>query len=161
MLFRSASIVDITKFQGHLCEHPDQLFACLKVYEQFNTKLIRLGTYASLHQSEDATNTAYQEDSLLFGSIVAALDSKTKFISSEITDLSEDTYRSFFELLPELNTYKLMLDETYSKKAHKLSPDTEIALASIGEVTSAPYRIYQVSKGADMVFENLDRKSVV
>lgn len=149
-----ASIVDITKYQGHLCEHPDQLFACLKVYEQFNTKLIRLGTYASLHQSEDATNTAYQEDSLLFGSIVAALDSKTKFISSEITDLSEDTYRSFFELLPELNTYKLMLDETYSKKAHKLSPDTEIALASIGEVTSAPYRIYQVSKGADMVFEN-------
>ena len=154
LLKLESSMTDITMYQGQLCESPNQLLLCLQAYEKFNTKLIQLGTYANLHQSEDATNNAYQEDSMLFGSIVAKLDSQTKFISSEITDLSQEEYDSFYIKLPELDIYKLMLDDIYKKKPHKLSPETEIALASIGEVTSAPYRIYQVSKGADMIFDD-------
>lgn len=144
----------LSEYQGHLKDSPETLLECLAKLETAYITLIKLGTYASLKQAEDATNIQSQEDAMLFESMATKASSNISFLASEITALDESDYHSLFESLPGLRVYKNYLDEIYKQKPHKLSPETEVALAKLGEVSNAPYRIYQVSKSADMTFEN-------
>ena len=57
--------------------------------------------------------------------------------------------------LPGLEPYKRSLERLIEEKAHRLSPETEKVLASLGEVLDSPYRIYQRGKLADMTFEEV------
>ena len=142
----------LSTYQGCLCESGDTLVSCMQDLEKAYIGMVQLSTYATLKQSEDATNPENQEDGMLMGAVATRSQTKVAFISSEITDLTDEAYSELFKTNPNLNIYKGYLDVIYIQKPHKLSPDTEIALASLGEVLNAPYRTYQVSKGADMRF---------
>ncbi len=154
LLANQKDFESLTVYQGRLCETGHTLYECLCAYEKATIQLIQLGTYVGLQLSEDATNSTYQEDSLFFDSIETQSETNVSFIESEITALDSDAYFRLFAENPNLSTFKNHLDEIYMKKPHILSAETEVALASIGEVTNAPYRIYQTSKGADMTFED-------
>ncbi|HSN66636.1 MAG TPA: M3 family metallopeptidase, partial [Fusibacter sp.] len=149
----------LSVYKGRLCDTASNLYDCLTKLEKAYINMVQLGTYASLRQSEDATNPQSQEDSLFYGAVATRSQSTISFISSEITRLDQSEYDALFHAYPDLKIYKNYLDDVYMQKPHKLSPDTEVALASLGEVMSAPYRIYQVSKAADMVFENFCTES--
>ena len=144
----------LSVFKGRLCVTAEDLYECLTKLEKAYISMVQLGTYANLRQSEDATNPQSQEDSLFYGAVATRSQSTISFISSEITQLTQTEYDALFAMYPNLKIYKNYLDDVYMQKPHKLSPETEVAIASLGEVMSAPYRIYQVSKGADMVFDN-------
>lgn len=150
----------ITAYKGRLCESPETLFECLEKFEAAYTRVIRLSTYASLKQAEDGTNTNHQEDSMRFDALGAKALASVSFIASEVTAMDSNAYHDMFEALPELSVYKGYLDDIYKQKPHKLSPETEVALATLGEVTNAPYRIYQTSKMADMRFEDFTANDV-
>lgn len=149
-----AEFKGLSAYKGRLSESPETLLECLKKFEAAYTAIIRLSTYASLKQSEDGTNTYSQEDSMRFDALGSRALASVSFISSEITAMEHDAYHNMFDALPDLNVYKNYLDEIYKQKPHKLSPETEVVLASLGEVTGAPYRIYQMSKTADMTFDD-------
>lgn len=141
---------ELVQYQGRL-NHAPSLFECLQKYEKAYEELVKLGTYVSLKQSEDGSNPTSQEDSMYFGAIATQVETKLAFIQSEITDLTKDAYDALF---PDLSIYKLFLDDIYNEKPHKLSIETEIALASLGELSDSPYRTYNVAKAADMKFED-------
>lgn len=147
---------ELTKFKGTLTDSPENLYACMVYYEKVYGDLVRLSTYASLRQSEDGTNPINQEDGMYFSSISTKSFAKVAFISSEITALDADSYQNLFDRKPELNIYKNTLDERYKLKKHKLSPETEEALAGLGESLNAPYRTYSISKAADMKFDDFE-----
>ena len=141
-------------YEGRLCTSGMTLYNLLTHLENSYISLVQLGTYVTLKQSEDGTNPKNQERSMTFGSFSTKAQTVLSFIGSEITALSADQYKQLFEECAELSTFKHYLDDIYSEKLHKLSPETERALASLGELTGAPYRIYGLSKAADMVFES-------
>ncbi|HAS73160.1 MAG TPA: oligoendopeptidase F [Clostridiales bacterium UBA8960] len=143
----------LASYQGHLSESPEILFECLSKLESAYIRLIQISTYAILKQSEDATDMRNQEDAMLFDTLATKASSNISFIASEITALDEQDYHDLFEKSPELRVFKNYLDEMYIQKPHKLSPETEVALANLSEVIGAPYRIYQVSKAADMLID--------
>lgn len=144
----------IATFKGRLGESPKILLECLEKFEAAYTKVIRLSTYAGLKSAEDGTNTQHQEDSMRFDALGTNALASVAFIASEVTAMDATAYHGMFEALPELTVYRGYLDDIYKQKPHKLSHETEVALASLGEVTNAPYRIYQTSKTADMRFDD-------
>jgi len=147
---------EVSKFKGRLTENGETTYACLSAFEKAYQNAVKIGTYANLKQSEDATDPQNQEDSMKYGAFATKTASSVSFMSSEITALEKNEYDQLFNDAPKLGEFKNYLDDVYSVKAHMLSPETELALSSLGEVSNAPYRIYNTSKAADMTFEDFE-----
>lgn len=145
---------DLSKYKGLLCENGSTLFEAMSLLETAYTQMVQLGTYSNLRQAEDGTNTKNQENSMIFGTFSTGILAKITFINSEITALDESAYNALFADEPKLSPFRLYLDDLYKEKAHMLSPESEKVMASLGEITSAPYRIYSISKAADMTFSD-------
>lgn len=152
------NLKDVVAFKGHVCDDAKTLLACLTTYENFYTKMIHFGSYTSLRQSEDGTNPINQEDSLIYSGFSTKVDTALSFISAELLELTESDVVAFVEEEKELTPFKQYLIEIIESKKHKLSPETEEVLAALGEVSYAPYRIYSVSKAADMQFESFQNE---
>lgn len=144
----------LESYKGRATASASGLYDCLCLLENAYATFVRVSTYVSLRQSEDATNPINQEDSMSIGSMSAAVVSKISFVSSEVIALEREEFDSLFTDEPRLQVFKLYLEDIYKTKAHKLSAETEEALASLGEVFGSPYRVYGVSKATDMNFED-------
>ncbi|WJH29890.1 oligoendopeptidase F [Paenibacillus sp. CC-CFT742] len=146
--------VDIETFKGRLSEGAEQLLACLDAREALQERIVKTASYARLKQSEDSTNPVNIENSAKAGDILSSLSSSLSFVNSEIADLPEGTVERYIEELPGLEPYARSLNLLLQEKAHRLSPETEKVLASLGEVLDSPYRIYLRGKLADMTFDD-------
>lgn len=142
----------ITKYKGTLSECAKQLTDCLLAREAFQKRIVLVATYASLRFSEDATNPDNQANSARVASVLSNINAALSFIESEILALSPATIKNYIKQESELHPFENYLNELLDKKEYTLSPETEEALAALGEVHSAPYTIYQNSKAADMKF---------
>lgn len=147
-------VEDLVALKGSVISSAASLLTTLLALEKIDLQLIRSGTYVSLRQSEDGTNTQNQSDYMTYSSLVTKVDTKLAFIESELLNLDEETLAKFLNEEKELEVFKKYLDEVITSKKHKLLPETEEALAALGEVTSSPYRIYQTSKAADLTFSS-------
>ncbi|WP_338708593.1 oligoendopeptidase F [Paenibacillus amylolyticus] len=144
----------IETFKGRLGEGAEQLLACLDAREALQERIGKTASYARLKQSEDSTNPVNIENSAKAGDILSNLSSSLSFVNSEIVDLPEGTVERYLEELPGLEPYARSLERLIREKAHRLTPETEKVLASLGEVLDSPYRIYLRGKLADMTFDD-------
>lgn len=147
-------VEEIKSYKGHLTESASVLFEAVESLEKFVVQLDALGTYAGLGQAVDGTSTEAQELSMTFGAAATAIEAELTFYENEIMSLTEDQYIEYFKDEPKLEVYRPYIEDLYEQKKHKLSDDTEEALAALGEVTEAPYNIYSISKAADMLFDS-------
>jgi len=147
------NVEEIKNYKGRLTESASILFEAIESLEKFVIQLDALGTYTGLGQAVDGTSTEAQELSMTYGSAATAIQAELTFFENEIMSLTEEQYIAFFKDEPKLEVYRPYIEDLYEQKKHKLSDDTEEALAALGEVTEAPYNIYSMSKAADMQFD--------
>lgn len=146
----------IQVFKGTLLETPGRLLQGIQALEELLVQLDTLNAYTELWQSEDATNIQSQELAMTFDAVALDVYTDITFFDNEIMSMSQDQHTAFFVQEKGLETYRTFIDDLYDIKAYKLSDDTEEALAALGEVTSAPYSIYNLSKATDMVFQSFE-----
>ncbi|MCR2820118.1 oligoendopeptidase F [Lederbergia panacisoli] len=149
------SLPSITSFKGHLGEGSNILLECLNKMEALQKRLIRVATYSSLRQSADGTDPVNQGNASKVASMLSKVNADLSFIQSEILDLPDGTVDTYVSENKDLVKFSKYLSDILEKKPYKLSPDTEKALASLGEVLDAPYTIYQFSKSSDMQFDSI------
>jgi len=149
-------LVEAKALKGTILSSAECLKNALLTYETIMLQLIRCGTYVSLRMSEDGTNSQNQSDSLQYSSLNTKVNAALTFIQSELLNLTVELLENYINEESEIEVFKMYLEEIIESKQHKLLPETEEALASLGEVTSAPYRIYQTSKAADLKFESFE-----
>ncbi len=142
----------VTQFKGKLGDGAASFLACLNAYEALYIRFIRVYTYASLLQSEDGSNPQNQANSGRVAGTAAKFSAAVSFIDSEILSLPDGTVEKYLEEEKDLESLRKYLTELLDTKAHKLSPETEEVLASLGEVFGSPYMIYQRGKSSDMIF---------
>ncbi|WP_264739244.1 oligoendopeptidase F [Cytobacillus firmus] len=142
------------QFKGKLHEGPQILLGCLSAQEKLSIRLVQAGTYASLRQSEDGTNPDNQANSSMLASLRARAASALSFIDSELMSLPEGTFEKYIDDESGLEPFRKQLTDLLESKMHRLSPETEEALAALGEVLGAPYNVYQAAKLADMPFSS-------
>ncbi|HYK72473.1 MAG TPA: oligoendopeptidase F [Pseudoneobacillus sp.] len=147
-----SDLSSVTQYKGRLHEGAKSFLDCLLAQEKLQQRLVLTGTYTNLRQTEDGTDPNNQANSSRFASVITKVNASLAFISSEILDLPEGVVESYINELDELKPFRKNLTELLESKKHKLSPETEVALASLGEVHGAPYKIYEMSKSADMQF---------
>ena len=148
------SVSSVLKFKGTLNEGPKNLLHCLQAQEQLTKRIVLLGTYANLKLTEDGTNPEAQTNFAIMSAAMTRINTALSFMESEILTLSEEHVMSYFEQEKELEAYRIPLETILEKKPHALSPETEEVIASLGELTGAPYKIYSTSKSNDMSFSH-------
>ncbi|MEH7351242.1 oligoendopeptidase F [Gottfriedia acidiceleris] len=149
-------LIEAKSLKGSVLKSAESLKKALLTYESIMLQLIRCGTYVSLRQSGDGSDSQNQSDSLQFSSLSTKANTTLTFIQSELLHLTNEMLEAFIKEENEIEVFKLLLEEIIASKKHRLLPETEEALAALGEVTSAPYRIYQTSKAADLKFDSFE-----
>lgn len=148
-----SAIPGVAAYKGRLGEGPGVLLACLEAQEALWVRLTRVATYASLGLSEDGTNPTNQGNSSRVGALAARMGAALEFVRSEILDLPDGTVESYLAEEPGLASFRRVLEDLLEEKPHRLSAETEAAIAALGEVLYAPYTIYQRAKSSDMEFD--------
>lgn len=146
---------EINKFEqykGTIHTGAKALLDCLSAQEQFSKKIIKAWTFANLKQSADGTDPINQANSAKFSALRTKSIAALSFIDSEILSLEEGVIEKYLQEEPELEAFRKNLMELLETKKHRLSPETEEALAALGELQGSPYQIYQMAKLADMDF---------
>ncbi|GAE05249.1 oligoendopeptidase F [Paenibacillus sp. JCM 10914] len=145
----------LTRFKGRFAEGAHVLLECLKEQEALDEHIGKVRAYATLRQSEDGTNPVNLANTAKAGDVFSRIQSSLSFIDSQLLELEDGVLESYIAeeagLAPFARSLKLLMDT----KPHRLSPETEGVLASLGELQSSPYRIYLRSKLSDMTFDDI------
>ncbi|MDP3486493.1 MAG: M3 family metallopeptidase, partial [Bacillota bacterium] len=149
----AAGIPSVTQYKGRLGEGPAVMVQCLEAAEALQKRLWRVMTFAALMNSGDGTDPTNQMAMGRASSVAAQVQAATSFVRSEALGLADGTLESYLAKEPALKSFERMLNKMLVEKPHMLNPETEMALASLGEVLSSPGVIYNRSKAADMTFE--------
>ena len=143
----------VTKYQGKLGDNAQTLLACLEAAEELQARLIPVFSYASLQLAGDGTAPIHQAAAARVGSMVASVQAAISFVQTEALALPDGTLEGYLADEPGLATFERLIKQMIEQKAHVLSPQTEQALASLGEVLNAPGTTYNRSKSSDITFE--------
>ncbi len=149
----AADLSTVTQYQGKFADGPAPLLDCLNAMEQLQARLARVVSFASLRQSGDGTDPANQVAMGRAASLAAQAQAKTSFVQSEALALPEGTLERYLQEEPALKDFERMINKIVAQKPHVLQPETEMALASLGEALGAPAVIYNRSKAADLTFD--------
>ncbi|PEM85368.1 oligoendopeptidase F [Bacillus toyonensis] len=145
-------ILKLDAFKGRLHTSSTTLLNCLLIEEELLMKLTKLSSYANLKESADRTDPVIQANSSKVSALGTKVHTALSFIHNEILSFEEGTIEKYLIEEIKLNPFRKSLLEVLSKRQHTLSPETEEALAALGEVHSSPYKIYGMTKLADMDF---------
>ncbi|PGT68147.1 oligoendopeptidase F [Bacillus cereus] len=148
-------IKKIEAFKGQLRTSPTTLLHCLLLEEELLMKLTKLYSYANLKESADRTNPVIQANSSKIAALWTKVHTALSFIHNEILSFDEGTIEKYLTKETKLEPFRKSLLDILQKRPHTLSPETEEALAALGEVHNSPYKIYGMTKLADMDFTSI------
>ncbi|MGH0594130.1 oligoendopeptidase F [Bacillus pretiosus] len=148
-------IKKLDAFKGQLHTSATTLLHCLLLEEELLMKLTKLYSYANLKESTDRTNPVIQANSSKIAALWTKVHTALSFIHNEILSFDEGTIEKYLAEETKLEPFRKSLLDILQKRKHTLSPETEEALAALGEVHSSPYKIYGMTKLADMDFTSI------
>lgn len=146
-------VSSVAENKGRLHEGAPVLLACLLAQEAFHKRAARVFAYASLSLSADGTNPTYQAMAGRAGAVGAELHAQTSFVQSEALSLPEGTLQQYLRDEGRLAPFRITIEKWIEKKRHMLGPETEMALAALGEVLGSPGEAYERSRTADLSFD--------
>ena len=147
-----ADIASVVQYHGRLAEGAAILLACLNALESLATRVWRLESYARLRFAEDGTNPANQAAVARSGALMARVGAALAFVPSEILALPEGSVEAYLTAEPGLQSHRYRLGELLAMRPHRLTSETEAALAALREVHHAPMTIFERVATADMQF---------
>ncbi len=142
------------RFQGKLGESAKALCECLKFDESLDRVGERLGTYAFLKTTEDATNGDYQRMKGRYIHVASAAGEASSFIRPEILAIPSTTMKEFLAD-PVLAHYRLLLERLLRYKPHTLGKKEEKLLAMQSEMSQAASNVFRQLTDADMRFGDI------
>ena len=150
------AVQTVAQYRGTLAEGAGSLLACLTAYEQLRGRMVRASTYASLRFSADGSDPENQAALARSQAALAQAGAALAFLESEILALPEGTVERYLADEPGLAPFRRWLEQVLARRPHALHPETEAALAALGEVTGAPYLIYNRATAGDMTFDPIE-----
>ncbi len=126
---------------------------CLAKYNEWSIMADHLYNYVSLNVSVDYTNSEAKKQEAVVMSEFAKANSALAFIDSELADAPKALID---EAIKTATVGKCHLKDIEREKPHRLTPETEAAMAALRETIDAPYSIYETSKLADIQFPDFE-----
>jgi oligoendopeptidase F len=132
---------------------PEAINGCLDKYNEWNIEADHLINYVELNVSVDYTNGEAQKEQAIVMSEFSKALSTVSFIDSELAVAPKDVIE---EAIKTATVGKHYLEDVERQRPHRLTPETEAALAALTETIRAPYTIYETSKLADIQFPDFE-----
>ena len=150
----------IAGFKGRVTESAQTLLEVLEFEKALNLKIERLGHYAMLRVSEDASNPANLEREGVLQNLLTSIGEGTAFILPEIQAIDDATFESIWAD-PLLKEWQIPLRKLRRMKPHTLSGAEERLLA-LGSAALHGHRdTFEALTNVDMKFGTLrDGKGV-
>jgi len=144
------------KYKGKLTD-AKTINSCVDDYTRLNELITTVSNYTSLDVSVDYGNTHKRNLDKKISVLLIDVMSRLTFVRSEITEQNTNIIEEAIAAGEKNNGY---LKEILRDKPHALHPEAERVLAALGNTIGAPYEIYEVSKLADMKFDNFNVNGV-
>ncbi|MBE5915296.1 MAG: oligoendopeptidase F [Pseudobutyrivibrio ruminis] len=150
--FKSLTTEIEKTYKGKL-NNANAINACMEKYNEWVRQADLLYNYVELNVSVDHTDAEAQREYSVILTEFTRADSTLSFIDSELADAPVELIE---EAIKTATVGKCHLQDIEREKPHRLSPETEKAMASLRETMDAPYNIYETSKLADMSFPDFE-----
>lgn len=141
--------------RGKVASSSENLFNALEDMGKLYRIVENLYTYAHMKLDEDTRVGKSQELSDKGLSLYVEVEEKTSFVTPEILTLDLPTLEKYFEEKEELKLYRQYLNDIMRQKEHILSAREESILAQMGEMASAPQKIFSMLNNADIKFPTI------
>ncbi len=142
--------------EGHVCDSAQDLFDTLEQQTALYRKLGHLGVYVFCLSDQDTSNDTHQEMSQRYSGIMAGIESSISFITPEILELEPHRLEDYYKQFPDLEAYRIDLEDTLRLKPHILSKDMEKLLADATEICDNPDQTYSIFSNADLKFPEVE-----
>lgn len=150
--FKSLTAEIEKTYKGKLTD-ANAINGCMEKLNEWARQADLLYNYVSLNVSVDYTDAEAQKEQSVILTEFTKADSALSFIDSELADAPVELIE---EAIKTATVGKCHLKDIEREKPHRLSPETEKAMASLRETIEAPYNIYETSKLADMSFPDFE-----
>lgn len=146
---------ELASYQGRLDDGASTLLAALKILEDCERRLNLAFNYAFRMSDVDTKNTANQTLVQKVRSLNVSVSSELAFLEPEVLALDDETIAHYYEELPELRYFENWITEVQRLKAHCLSTEMEMLLASAGEMSNTPSQVFSMFNNADVQFPEI------
>lgn len=137
-------------FKGHVTESADKLFELCRFMSDYQKELYRLHAYSARLSDSDLRVSEYQEMKQEVSFLLVKVGEKTSFVVPEIVAAGEEKIRGFIKEKPELDEFRVVLEDMLRKAPHTLSESEERIMASSGQLSGAPYQLYSIFADTEM-----------
>lgn len=141
---------ELERFRGRLGESAATLLAGLRARDELLAEVSRLGVYAALRRSEDATNAAYAALADRGASLRARAAAATAYFQPELLALDPATLDAFAAADADLAVYRHHFAQLALLRGHIRSAEVEEVLAEAGDVAGIPATIRGALENADL-----------
>ncbi|MEX1111532.1 MAG: oligoendopeptidase F, partial [Chthoniobacterales bacterium] len=141
----------ITRFRGKLAESPASLLAALECEKSIDQPLERLGTYASLRVSENASDPAFLEREARLQNLHTDIVEKCSFLSPELMAVPDNRFAAL-ATSPELVPWRNVLERLRRFRPHTLTENEERLLAMSSQPLSGHEETFSQLTNVDLKF---------
>jgi oligoendopeptidase F len=127
-----ARVPGLARFQGHLGDSADSLFAALSYQMDLDRDLSRLSTYASQLYDQDTRIAKNLEKRQAAEQLVVQYRAAVAYVRPEILAVGADTVRGFVAADQRLKDYRPYLEDILRRAPHTLTPAEEKVAAQAG-----------------------------
>ena len=153
--FIEDKLVEISNYEGKVCDSADNLLAVLDIYALVMEKLEMAFNYAERLFDQDQGNTENQAMSQKMFGLYAKVNGAVAFISPEILACPSDKLEDFFAENTKLDLYRIFVKEIVRLKDHTLSTEMEKMVALTQEMGNTPSEVYSAFKNVDLTFPSI------
>lgn len=146
---------EMLSFEKDFTESAEKLYSGLSLYEDIAKKSVLIRGYA--HKTRDVDTGAILGQTLFSKAqnLLVKQMENTAFISPALIEMEEEVLLSYYKEKPELEKFKIFIEEERRKKPHSLSSELEKILAGADSLASVPYNAFNSLTNADMKFPNV------
>lgn len=148
-----SDLTKISAMKDTLTASADHLLSTLTLEDSISMRVGRLFAYARMHRDSDASVSDYQALTDKAERLAAEASSACAYIEPAILSLDESLLSEWVKR-DDFAPYRFYFTELARERKHILSPQEEVLLAQVSELTAAPRNIFNMLAYADMTFPN-------
>ena len=146
----TAELDKIEELKGTLTQSAANLLKGLKFNSKLSKEASKVYLYAGMNSDLDTRNMKYNGMKQELQSIFSNFGAKAAFIEPEILSAEWSTIDGFIKEEPQLEVYRMGLENMFRTKAHSLSEAEERIMALSGMVSAIPHDVYGTFSNAEM-----------
>lgn len=156
----SLDISGLKEYEFTLMDNAKNLYSALCLSDEIERRIDKLASYASLSLDVDTRDNSKLA---LNGEVENLLDLYNKasyFITPSILKSNYEDVCKFYEEIPELRNYDVVLKRTFRYKEHTLSDNEEKMLFSMNKAFGNDYEVYSLFIDGELSFNKIKDASL-